>query len=170
MTNFNAKTYVDSLVKIANDMVDMTNEQATEKASPEEVLQGLEGVISALEQIASSIPAEQTPTEEPQPEQSQGPLQAKLNESNQKIAELTKIVESQQREKLADEYSELFDSSLKTAKYDEVLKSEKTIDQITTELNAIKTFADTVGNSKTASSFQPYTKVAKSNSERLYIL
>lgn len=166
---------VNSLVKIAQDMVDMTNEHAQEKASPEDVLQGLEGVIAALTEIASSIPAEQTPEEAPaqSPEApTQGPLEAKLKESNVKIAELTEKINAQERKVLAEERADLYPDSIKTAKFDEVLNSEKTNEQIKVETDAIREFNEvneTSQKSGKTTGFTSYTKVAKQN-ERLYIL
>jgi hypothetical protein len=175
MTNFNAKDTVDSLVKIAQDMVDMTNEHAQEKASPEEVLQGLEAVISQLQAIAAAVPAEnaETPGEQP-PVEAQGPLAAKLAESQTKIAELETKLNANERKVIAEERASLYPDPIKAAKLDEVLKSEKTNEQLKVETDAIREFSEINETSqksgKSNSGFQSYTKTAKQNEARLFIL
>ena len=131
-----------SLVKIAEQMID--NADAPKTASPEEVLNGLEAIIAQLEQVASSIPAEsgqmqeqtQTPQEPTKPD-------GKMAELEKKIKDLSTQLESKDREEVASQYASLYtDSRVAQKKYEEVMKSNESVEVLRNKLNAIEEFAE----------------------------
>lgn len=150
--------FVNSLIKVANDMVDVTEQ----KASPEEVLAALQEIISQLESLAGTIPAE-TPQEA-------APAQAEAPEAlQQEVAQLREKVAKREREDIAQKYASLFDESLKTAKADEVLKSDKDNAYWLAKIDAISEYANTTEQPVHQAKSFSYQKVAKQDGG-LYIL
>ena len=150
--------FVNSLIKVANDMVDVTEQ----KASPEEVLASLQEIISQLETVAEAIPAESVATPQYESAVSDESLQ-------QEVAQLKFKLAQREREELAGKYAGLFDESQHTAKTEEVLKSEKDNSYWLAKIENINEYTKSTTNGQTfqAKSFS-YQKVAKQDS--LYIL
>lgn len=149
--------FVNSLIKVANDMVDVTEQ----KASPEDVLSALQEIISQLEAVAESIPAEQAPVEQPEEQGVEG-LKTEVAQLKAKIAE-------KEREEIATQYASLFSESQHTAKADEVIKSDKSNAYWLAKIDGINEYAkSTEVQSHQAKSFS-YQKVAKQGSD-MYII
>jgi len=148
--------YVNSLIKVANDMVDVTEA----KASPEEVLAALQEIIAQLETIANAIPAQEDP-------QAQAPADPALQ---QEVAQLREKVAKRDRDDIAVKYASLFEDSLRVSKTEEVLKSDKDNAYWLAKIDAINEFTQSTEQShvKTAKSFS-FQKMAKRDGE-LYIL
>lgn len=141
---YNIKNTIVRLAEIASSMVDANEAQ---KASPEEVLSGLQNVAAELESIMGSIPAGQTsepaapkPAQAPQPiKKEQNPSQVAKLEHQLKILQ-AKIDESERKE-IATKYAELYDENQFTAKYDEVMNSTEPNSVWTAKTEAIEQFA-----------------------------
>lgn len=148
--------FVNSLIKVANDMVDVTEQ----KASPEEVLAALQEIISQLESIANTIPAEV------QDEKSQPPVDQALQ---QEVAQLREKVAKREREDVAAQYASLFEESIRAAKADEVLKSDKDNAYWLAKIDAINEYAKSTEQPVHQAKSFSYQKVAKQDNG-LYIL
>jgi phage I-like protein len=173
MTSINET--IGSLVKIAGQMID--NADAPQTGTPEQVLSGLEAVIAQLEQISATIPADsqkqdvQPPVaDQTTPEQPD----SKVAELQNQVNTLTQKLVAQEREKLAEEFSNLYSVTQKSnAKFNEIMDSKESIDILQAKLNAIKDFAETnnVPSSRHASSSFSYVRTAKLTSgDRLHTL
>ncbi len=144
--------FVNSLIKVANDMVDVTEQ----KSSPEEVLAALQSIISELESVAQSIPAEDAAPKEAVPQEDDSGIKAELAQLKEKVAR-------REREDLAVQYASLFEDSLKSAKTDEVIKSDKDNGYWLAKIESIAEYTKTTPQSRQAQSFS-YQKVAKQDS------
>jgi len=157
-----SNTYKDihaKLVKIAQDQLDNASGQAQGTAGPQEVVDALTQVIDELQTVANAIPAEPSQNEE-QPgaeaapvatEPEEKPLGAKVDEKDVKIKELTAKVEllnshiaKEQLAKVAEEYAKTIsnDTRNQQAKYDEIMKGDKSSDYWTARLEAINEFTE----------------------------
>lgn len=161
-----AKESIDSLLKIANDMVNLQDEAAEQKASPEDVLEALNAVISQLTAVAEALPVSESPEaqgaepEGPNPQVAQ--LQAQLDEVTQKLAR-------KEKEELASKYAELFDEKEHATRFDEVMKSDKPAEIWTAKIEALEEVRGQLPQSQFAKNFS-YTKVAKQNSSELFTI
>ena len=140
--NYNIKNTIVRLAEIASSMVDANEAQ---KASPEEVLAGLQNVASELENIMDSIPAQQT-SEPAAPAPAKAPAPKKENPSQvAKLEHQLKILQAKideaDRKEIATKYAELYDESQFTAKYDEVMNSTEPNSVWTAKTEAIAQFA-----------------------------
>lgn len=138
---------IGSLVKVAEQMIE--NADSPKTASPEEVLNGLETIIAQLEQIASTIPAEQSqPTQPPQPEKPESTPTPSAD--NPKVAaleeEVTKLrteLDSTKRAELAKEISSFYsDSKVAQQKHDEIINGKEPIAQLQARLETIAEYAN----------------------------
>ena len=151
--------FVNSLIKVANDMVDVTEQ----KASPEDVLNALQEIISQLEQVAGSIPAEQAPVEE------EAPQDGTIDGLKTEVAQLRAKIAEKERADIAIQYAGLFNESQHTAKTDEVLKSDKSNNYWLAKIDGINEYAKSTDvQSHQAKSFS-YQRVAKQGSD-MYII
>lgn len=152
--------FVNSLIKVANDMVDVTEQ----KASPEDVLNALQEIISQLEQVAGSIPAEQAPVDE-----EEAPQDGTIEGLKTEVAQLREKIAKKEREDIAIQYASLFNESQLTAKTDEVLKSDKGNNYWLAKIDGINEYAKSTDVlSHQAKSFS-YQRVAKQGSD-MYII
>ena len=144
------------------------------------MVDAIEGIVDQLEEVQAAIPAEPSmeeeeavmPVEEAEvpeapvvEEEEEKPIVAKLKAQ---VAALTHKVEAQEREKVAQSYSDLFDDvKVAQAKFDEVLSSKDSIGTWQGRIAAIQSYADeTKGDSQyvsptSTSGFLSRSKVAK---------
>jgi len=181
-----ARSVLSAQSKIANELLDVAesgNNGAV--AGPQEVVDAIEGIVGQLEEVQAAIPAEpsmeeaeaeipveaeavEAPVVEEE-EEEERPIVAKLKAQ---VAALNSKVEAQEREKVAQSYSELFDDvKIAQAKFDEVLSSQDSVATWQNKIAAIQSYADeTKGNStyvspNNTSGFLSRSKVAKLASE-----
>src|SRR5438445_6609203 len=144
MTN-SIRDAINSLVKVANEMVDVATAPQNEKAGPDEVLQALEGIISKLEQVAASIPAESAEKVEAKPEVAAQPDTQKYSKQIEKLEETVKDLNSKldlkEREEVAENIVSYFEPSKQAKKYDEIMKSKDSLASLKTKLESYKEIA-----------------------------
>jgi hypothetical protein len=178
--------------KLANELLDVAGqtpapEDAAGTAGPQEVVDALDVIVDQLEEVQAAIPAEpaaeegvvdpaaEAPVDEPVAEEPVPEEEPKLAKANSRIAELEKKLETQELERVAQSYGELFNEpKVMQAKYEEVLKSGKDSKYWTAKIEAISEFKENAGETtqykpaKNVSSWiQSRTKVAKMASNEL---
>ena len=176
-----ARDVLTAQSKIANELLEVAeNGDNGSVAGPQEVVDAIEGIVDQLEEVQAAIPAEPSmeeeeavmPVEEAEvpeapvvEEEEEKPIVAKLKAQ---VAALTHKVEAQEREKVAQSYSDLFDDvKVAQAKFDEVLSSKDSIGTWQGRIAAIQSYADeTKGDSQyvsptSTSGFLSRSKVAK---------
>jgi hypothetical protein len=175
-----ARDVLTAQSKIANELLEVAeNGDNGSVAGPQEVVDAIEGIVDQLEEVQAAIPAEPSmeeeavmPVEEAEvpeapvvEEEEEKPIVAKLKSQ---VAALTHKVEAQEREKVAQSYSDLFDDvKVAQAKFDEVLSSRDSIGTWQGRIAAIQSYADeTKGDSQyvsptSTSGFLSRSKVAK---------
>ena len=179
-----ARKVLSAQSKIANELLEAAEPQDNGAvAGPQEVVDAIEEIVSQLEEVSEAIPAEPSMEEEvaveaPEveveaeapvaEEEEEVPMVAKLKAQ---VAALNRKVDAQEREKLAQTYSELFDDiKVAQAKFDEVIASKDPLGSWQSKIAAIQTYKDnTGGNSQyasanTASGFLSQSRVAKQQS------
>lgn len=179
-----ARNVLSAQSKIANELLEAAEPQDNGAvAGPQEVVDAIENIVAELEEVQEAIPAEPSMEEEavveaPEveveaeapvvEEEEEKPIVAKLKAQ---VAALNSKVEAQEREKLAQSYSELFDDiKVAQAKFDEVLASKESIGSWQSKIAAIQAYKDnTGGNSQYASAnntsgFLSQSRVAKQQS------
>jgi len=176
-----ARKVLSAQSKIANELLEAAEPQDNGAvAGPQEVVDAIEEIVTQLEEVSEAIPAEPSVSEEevaveapeveveaeaPVAEEEEVPMVAKLKAQ---VAALNRKVDAQEREKLAQTYSELFDDiKVAQAKFDEVIASKDPLGSWQSKIAAIQTYKDnTGGNSQyasanTASGFLSQSRVAK---------
>lgn len=180
-----ARKVLSAQSKIANELLEAAEPQDNGAvAGPQEVVDAIEEIVSQLEEVSEAIPAEPSMEEEvaveapeveveaeapvAEEEEEEVPMVAKLKAQ---VAALNRKVDAQEREKLAQTYSELFDDiKVAQAKFDEVVSSKDPIGSWQSKIAAIQAYKDnTGGNSQyasanTASGFLSQSRVAKQQS------
>ncbi len=180
-----ARKVLSAQSKIANELLEAAEPQDNGAvAGPQEVVDAIEEIVSQLEEVSEAIPAEPSMEEEVaveapeveveaeapvvEEEEEEVPMVAKLKAQ---VAALNRKVDAQEREKLAQTYSELFDDiKVAQAKFDEVIASKDPLGSWQSKIAAIQTYKDnTGGNSQyasanTASGFLSQSRVAKQQS------
>ena len=180
-----ARKVLSAQSKIANELLEAAEPQDNGAvAGPQEVVDAIEEIVSQLEEVSEAIPAEPSMEEEvaveapeveveaeapvAEEEEEEVPMVAKLKAQ---VAALNRKVDAQEREKLAQSYSELFDDiKVAQAKFDEVLSSKDSLGSWQSKIAAIQAYKDnTGGNSQyasanTASGFLSQSRVAKQQS------
>jgi len=173
--------------KIANELLDAA-EAGGDVAGPQEVVDAIEVIVDQLEEVQAAIPAEpmgaepvgvegpqiegevEAPVEEveaPIEEEEEEEYVAKLKSQ---VAALTHKVTAQDRERLAQAYSELFDNvKVAQEKFDEVINSKEPISSWQGKIAAIENYRNETkegtayGIAPTTSGFLSRSKVAKLN-------
>jgi len=181
-----ARKVLSAQSKIANELLEAAEPQNNGAvAGPQEVVDAIEEIVGQLEEVSEAIPAEPSVSEEEvaveapeveveaeapvaEEEEEEVPMVAKLKAQ---VAALNRKVDAQEREKLAQTYSELFDDiKVAQAKFDEVIASKDPLGSWQSKIAAIQTYKDnTGGNSQyasanTASGFLSQSRVAKQQS------
>ena len=181
-----AKKILSAQSKIANELLDVAEPQDNGAvAGPQEVVDAISNIVEELEEVQDAIPAEPSMEEEVEveapeveveaeaeapvvEEEEEKPIVAKLKAQ---VAALNKKVDAQEREKLAQSYSELFDDiKIAQAKFDEVVSSKESIGTWQSKIAAIQAYKDNNGGNSqyvsptTTSGFLSRSKVAKQQS------
>ena len=180
-----ARKVLSAQSKIANELLETAEPDNGAVAGPQEVVDAIEEIVEQLEEVSEAIPAESSAIEEeveveaaPEveveaeapvvEEEEEEPMVAKLKAQ---VAALNRKVDAQEREKLAQTYSELFDDiKVAQAKFDEVVSSKDPIGSWQSKIAAIQAYKDnTGGNSQyvsptNTSGFLSRSKVAKQQS------
>lgn len=181
-----AKKILSAQSKIANELLDVAEPQDNGAvAGPQEVVDAISNIVAELEEVQDAIPAEPSMEEEVEveapeveveaeaeapvvEEEEEKPIVAKLKAQ---VAALNKKVDAQEREKLAQSYSELFDDiKIAQAKFDEVVSSKESIGTWQSKIAAIQAYKDNNGGNSqyvsptTTSGFLSRSKVAKQQS------
>ena len=179
-----ARKVLSAQSKIANELLEAAEPQDNGAvAGPQEVVDAIEEIVSQLEEVSEAIPAEPSMEEEvaveaPEveveaeapvaEEEEEVPMVAKLKAQ---VAALNRKVDAQEREKLAQSYSELFDDiKIAQARFDEVVSSKDSIDTWQSKIAAIQAYKDNNGGNSqyvsptTTSGFLSRSKVAKQQS------
>ena len=181
-----AKKILSAQSKIANELLDVAEPQDNGAvAGPQEVVDAISNIVAELEEVQDAIPAEPSMEEEVEveapeveveaeaeapvvEEEEEKPIVAKLKAQ---VAALNKKVDAQEREKLAQSYSELFDDiKIAQAKFDEVVPSKESIGTWQSKIAAIQAYKDNNGGNSqyvsptTTSGFLSRSKVAKQQS------
>ena len=185
-----ARNVAKAQSKIANDLLDVAEAEGNgEVAGPQEVVDAIEVIVDQLEEVQAAIPAEasadeavvEAPVEGPVEEEVEAPVEeveapvveeeeeeeyvAKLKSQ---VAALTRKVGAQERERMAQAYSELFDDiKVAQVKFDEVIRSKEPISSWQGKIAAIESYRnETKSNpsyavAPTTSGFLSRSKVAK---------
>ena len=154
-----ARKVLSAQSKIANELLEAAEPQDNGAvAGPQEVVDAIEEIVSQLEEVSEAIPAEPSMEEEgaveaPEveveaeapvaEEEEEVPMVAKLKAQ---VAALNRKVDAQEREKLAQSYSELFDDiKIAQEKFDEVVSSKESIGTWQSKIAAIQAYKDNNG-------------------------
>jgi len=181
-----ARKVLSAQSKIANELLETAEPDNGAVAGPQEVVDAIEEIVEQLEEVSEAIPAESSAIEEEveveaapeveveaeapvvEEEEEEEPMVAKLKAQ---VAALNRKVDAQEREKLAQSYSELFnDIKVAQAKFDEVIASKDSLGSWQSKIAAIQAYKDnTGGNSQIASAintsgFLSQSRVAKQRS------
>ena len=178
--------------KIANELLDAAEAGGNgEVAGPQEVVDAIEVIVDQLEEVQAAIPAEPTGAEavvegpqiegevEAPVEEVEAPIEEEEEEEyvaklKSQVATLARKVDVQDRERMAQAYSELFDNvQVAQQKFEEVVNSKDTISSWQGKIAAIENYRNEtkVGTAysiaPTTSGFLSRSKVAKLNSSGL---
>jgi len=179
--------------KIANELLDAAEAGGNgEVAGPQEVVDAIEVIVDQLEEVQAAIPAEPTGAEavvegpqiegevEAPVEEVEAPIEEEEEEEEyvaklkSQVATLARKVDVQDRERMAQAYSELFDNvQVAQQKFEEVVNSKDTISSWQGKIAAIENYRNEtkVGTAysiaPTTSGFLSRSKVAKLNSSGL---
>ena len=145
--------------KIANELLDAAEAGGNgEVAGPQEVVDAIEVIVDQLEEVQAAIPAEPTGAEavvegpqiegevEAPVEEVEAPIEEEEEEEyvaklKSQVAALTQKVTAQDRERMAQAYSELFDNvQVAQQKFDEVINSKDTISSWQGKIAAIENY------------------------------
>ena len=185
-----ARNVAKAQSKIANDLLDVAEAEGNgEVAGPQEVVDAIEVIVDQLEEVQAAIPAEasgeelgvEAPVEElggeveAPVEEVEAPVVEEEEEEEEYVAKLksqvavlTRKVGAQERERLAQAYSELFDDiKVAQVKFDEVIRSSEPISSWQGKIAAIENYRNEVKSNPsyaiapTTSGFLSRSKVAK---------
>ena len=184
-----ARNVAKAQSKIANDLLDVAEAEGTgEVAGPQEVVDAIEVIVDQLEEVQAAIPAEasadeavvEAPVEGPVEEveapveEVEAPVVEEEEEEEyvaklkSQVAALTKKVGVQERERMAQAYSELFDDiKVAQVKFDEVIRSSEPISSWQGKIAAIENYRNetksnpSYATAPTTSGFLSRSKVAK---------
>ena len=185
-----ARNVAKAQSKIANDLLDVAEAEGNgEVAGPQEVVDAIEVIVDQLEEVQAAIPAEasadeavveapvEAPVEEVEApvEEVEAPVVEEEEEEEEyvaklksQVAALTRKVGAQERERMAQAYSELFDDiKVAQTKFDEVIRSKEPISSWQGKIAAIESYRnETKSNpsyavAPTTSGFLSRSKVAK---------
>ena len=191
-----ARNVAKAQSKIANDLLDVAEAEGTgEVAGPQEVVDAIEVIVDQLEEVQAAIPAEasgdelgvEAPVEGPVEEveapveEVEAPVVEEEEEEEEyvaklksQVAALTKKVGVQERERMAQAYSELFDDiKVAQVKFDEVIRSSEPNGSWQGKIAAIENYRNETKNNSsyavapTTSGFLSRSKVAKLKSDGL---
>lgn len=194
VSNTNWKRYARNVLsaqsKIANELLEVAEAEGNGAvAGPQEVVDAIEEIVGQLEEVQAAIPAEpageevgleveapvgaeavEAPVVEEEEEEE---LVAKLKSQ---VAALNHKVDAQDREKVAQTYSDLYDDvKVAQAKFDEVISSRDSIQSWQSKIAAIQNYrTETKGDSQyvspaSTSGFLSRSKVAKLASEYTHL-
>ena len=178
-----ARNVAKAQSKIANELLDVAEAEGTgEVAGPQEVVDAIEVIVDQLEEVQAAIPAEasgeelgvEAPVEEAPVEEVAAPVEEEEEEEEyvaklkSQVAALTHKVGAQERERLAQAYSELFDDiKVAQVKFDEVIRSSEPNGSWQGKIAAIENYRNETKNNSsyavapTTSGFLSRSKVAK---------
>ena len=185
-----ARNVAKAQSKIANDLLDVAEAEGNgEVAGPQEVVDAIEVIVDQLEEVQAAIPAEasgdelgvEAPVEElgeevaAPVEEVEAPVVEEEEEEEEYVAKLksqvavlTKKVGAQERERIAQAYSELFDDvKVAQVKFDEVIRSSEPNGSWQGKIAAIENYRNEVKSNPsyaiapTTSGFLSRSKVAK---------
>ena len=184
-----ARNVAKAQSKIANELLDVAEAEGTgEVAGPQEVVDAIEVIVDQLEEVQAAIPAEasggelgvEAPVEEAPVEEVAAPVEEEEEEEEyvaklkSQVAALTHKVGAQERERLAQAYSELFDDiKVAQVKFDEVIRSSEPNGSWQGKIAAIENYRNETKNNSsyavapTTSGFLSRSKVAKLKSDGL---
>ena len=183
-----ARNVAKAQSKIANDLLDVAEAEGNgEVAGPQEVVDAIEVIVDQLEEVQAAIPAEasgdelgvEAPVEElgeevaAPVEEVEAPIEEEEEEEyvaklKSQVAVLTRKVGAQERERLAQAYSELFDDvKVAQVKFDEVIRSSEPNGSWQGKIAAIENYRNEAKTNSpyaiapTTSGFLSRSKVAK---------
>ena len=178
-----ARNVAKAQSKIANELLDVAEAEGTGSvAGPQEVVDAIEVIVDQLEEVQAAIPAEasggelgvEAPVEEAPVEEVAAPVEEEEEEEEyvaklkSQVAVLTKKVGAQERERIAQSYSELFDDiKVAQVKFDEVIRSSEPNGSWQGKIAAIENYRNEVKSNPsyavapTTSGFLSRSKVAK---------
>ena len=184
-----ARNVAKAQSKIANDLLDVAEAEGNgEVAGPQEVVDAIEVIVDQLEEVQAAIPAEasgdelgvEAPVEElggeveAPVEEVEAPLEEEEEEEEyvaklkSQVAVLTRKVGAQERERIAQSYSELFDDiKVAQVKFDEVIRSSEPNGSWQGKIAAIENYRNEAKTNSpyaiapTTSGFLSRSKVAK---------
>ena len=185
-----ARNVAKAQSKIANDLLDVAEAEGTgEVAGPQEVVDAIEVIVDQLEEVQAAIPAEasgdelgvEAPVEElgeevaAPVEEVEAPVVEEEEEEEEYVAKLksqvavlTRKVGAQERERIEQSYSELFDDiKVAQVKFDEVIRSSEPNGSWQGKIAAIENYRNEVKSNPsyavapTTSGFLSRSKVAK---------
>jgi len=184
-----ARNVAKAQSKIANELLDVAEAEGTGSvAGPQEVVDAIEVIVDQLEEVQAAIPAEasgeelgvEAPVEEAPVEEVAAPVEEEEEEEEyvaklkSQVAALTHKVGAQERERLAQAYSELFDDiKVAQVKFDEVIRSSEPNGSWQGKIAAIENYRNETKNNSsyavapTTSGFLSRSKVAKLKSDGL---
>jgi len=184
-----ARNVLSAQSKIANELLEVAEAEGNGAvAGPQEVVDAIEEIVGQLEEVQQAIPAEPAGQEgleveagvplEAEPEAIEAPVVEEEEEEElvaklrSQVAVLNRKVDAQEREKIAQSYSDLYDDvKVAQAKFDEVLASKDSVPSWKARIAAIQNYrTETKGDSQyvsptSTSGFLSRSKVAKLSSE-----
>ena len=189
-----ARNVLSAQSKIANELLEVAENGNGNGAvaGPQEVVDAIEEIVGQLEEVQSAIPAEPAADEaeldveaapiEAEPEAVEAPVVEEEEEEElvaklrSQVAVLNRKVDAQDREKVAQAYSDLYDDvKVAQAKFDEVVSSKESVKSWQSKIAAIQNYrTETKGDSQyvsptTTSGFLSRSKVAKLASEYTHL-
>ena len=194
VSNTNWKRYARNVLsaqsKIANELLEVAEAEGNGAvAGPQEVVDAIEEIVGQLEEVQAAIPAE--PASEEAGLEVEAPVEAESIEApvveeeeeeelvaklKSQVAALNRKVDAQDREKVAQTYSDLYDDvKVAQAKFDEVISSRDSVQSWQSKIAAIQNYrTETKGDSQyvspaSTSGFLSRSKVAKLASEYTHL-
>ena len=188
-----ARNVLSAQSKIANELLEVAEAEGNGAvAGPQEVVDAIEEIVGQLEEVQQAIPAEPAgeevglEVEAPvgaEPEAVEAPVVEEEEEEEElvaklksQVAALNRKVDAQDREKVAQTYSDLYDDvKVAQAKFDEVISSRDSIQSWQSKIAAIQNYrTETKGDSQyvsptSTSGFLSRSKVAKLASEYTHL-
>lgn len=166
---------VNSLVKVANSMIDSVEGQESQKLSPEEALQAIEEIISQLEQVADGIPAESAPQEQepveataPAPEEKPVAPDPRVAQLEKEVAVLKAQSEEKDRNIILEKIASFYTDG--DEKFKSIKEAKESIPVLTARLETLTELTGKNGSTRVAQtgtvSYQKFAQLVDSGDRR----
>lgn len=147
------KNASDKLTKIAADMAETETAPSPEQvkevvesiaAVAQEIVQQADMVAQGLEQVTSEPPVDIPEGDPPVVATMDEETREKIAAQDEKIEELEEFKKTNEKEKMATEFANLFDAKVRSAKFTEFMKLDKPNSELSTVLSATESALSSV--------------------------